>query len=444
MPTSAIPFSNPARSIELLAVSAGLYLAALIAALVASGLGLFSSGLSAIMAMLTLFVAAIVSGFSTRYLRADAARGAFAWKLAAMVGATLLFVTANDVVLLAIGWIGAGAAMAALIGHVGGWEEARIARRRATLHFLVADLALLAALSLLVWDTGTWRIDQMLTAISAGSMRVQWSAMLLVVAASVRCALPPFSRWLTRSMAAPTPVSALMHAGFVNAGGFLLIRFGPMLEQVAGAQLLAIGIGAFAAIWGSAIMLVRPDVKRSLAGSTVAQMGFMVMSCGLGAYAAACWHLIAHGLFKAWLFLSSGSTIGRPIAAGADRSPAPLALAVAAVTGVCLAAWAIGGEPLAPTTVPTLLAIATAAAAMPMLGRDPFALLPAAVLILLYVAGLAAVEAALGRPVGTAPGGNGLTALLLALFFACWLGQWVLIRNGRGFPPRLHARLLNS
>ena len=134
--------------------------------------------------------------------------------------------------------------------------------------------------------------------------------MLLVIAAAARCAVPPFSGWLLSSMTAPTPVSALMHAGLVNAGGFLLIRFAPVLEAAPVARAVAMLLGLFGAIYGVGIMMVRPDIKRSLAGSTVSQMGFMIASCGLGYFAAALWHLTAHGLFKAWLFLTAGSRVG--------------------------------------------------------------------------------------------------------------------------------------
>ena len=136
------------------------------------------------------------------------------------------------------------------------------------------------------------------------------AALLLLIAAAARCALPPFAGWLLSSMTAPTPVSALMHAGLVNAGGFLLIRFAPVFEAAPIARAAAVAIGLVAALYGVGVMSVRPDIKRSLAGSTVSQMGFMIMSCGLGAYAAALWHIVAHGLFKAWLFLGSGSSVG--------------------------------------------------------------------------------------------------------------------------------------
>ncbi|QNP46319.1 hypothetical protein H9L14_03710 [Sphingomonas sediminicola] len=151
-----------------------------------------------------------------------------------------------------------------------------------------------------------------------------------------RSALPPFSGWLLGSMSAPTPVSALMHGGFVNAGGFLLIRFGDVLQATPIAQFAAIAAGLLAAIYGTGIMLVRADVKGVLAGSTVAQMGFLVLSCGLGAYGAALWHIIGHALFKSWLFLNAGSTIGLPVRR--DRAEFSARTAVLVLLGASAAA----------------------------------------------------------------------------------------------------------
>jgi len=111
-------------------------------------------------------------------------------------------------------------------------------------------------------------------------------------------------------MDGPTPVSALMHAGIVNAGGFLFNRFAPVFIHAPDALHLAFLVGLVTALIGSALMLTQNDIKKSLGYSTMGQMGFMIMECGLGAFSLAVYHLIAHGLFKATLFLGSGSVIG--------------------------------------------------------------------------------------------------------------------------------------
>ena len=133
---------------------------------------------------------------------------------------------------------------------------------------------------------------------------------LVVLAALSRSAQVPFHRWLPATLAAPTPVSALLHAGVVNAGGILIIRMAPLATDDL-ARALTIVAGAATMAYGAAVMIVKPDVKGALAHSTTAQMGFMILTCGLGLWAAAVIHLVAHGFYKATLFLSSGSAVAR-------------------------------------------------------------------------------------------------------------------------------------
>jgi NAD(P)H-quinone oxidoreductase subunit 5 len=127
----------------------------------------------------------------------------------------------------------------------------------------------------------------------------------------------PFHGWLPQVMEAPTPVSALLHAGIINAGGFLVVRMSPVLAHAGGAlEFLALA-GALTAVLAAAVMLTQTSVKASLAWSTCAQMGFMLMQCGLGAFSAAALHIVAHALYKAHAFLSSGSMVQ----AGRMQSP---------------------------------------------------------------------------------------------------------------------------
>ena len=265
-------------------------------------------GMQLVIAGLTLFVAGIVASFSRRYLRADRRARGFFVRLGALVAAVLAMTLADSLLLLGAAWCLSGWLLAALIGHVADWTEARTAARRARLSFAVGDTALLGALAIVGTHAGSDRIGVALGAVGTlAPALATCAALLLVLAAAVRAALPPFSGWLLASMTAPTPVSALMHAGLVNAGGFLLIRFGALLALAPAARAVAVALGLVAALYGVGVMMVRPDVKRALAGSTVSQMGFMVLSCGLGLPGAALWHLAGHGLFKAWLFLGSGS-----------------------------------------------------------------------------------------------------------------------------------------
>jgi NAD(P)H-quinone oxidoreductase subunit 5 len=148
-------------------------------------------------------------------------------------------------------------------------------------------------------------------------------------------------------METPTPVSALLHAGIINAGGFLVVRLSDIVTLAPGALLLLAVVGAATALFGALVMLTQNSIKTSLAWSTVAQMGFMVMQCGLGAYAAALLHIVAHSLYKANAFLSSGSVVDlarvRRLPDGNSSPHGPLPL-VAGGLALAVAIAVVGGE----------------------------------------------------------------------------------------------------
>jgi NADH:ubiquinone oxidoreductase subunit 5 (subunit L)/multisubunit Na+/H+ antiporter MnhA subunit len=402
--------------------------------------------LALIMIALTLFVAAIIAAFARRYLRADRNRRRFAGDFALLVASVVLFVSSGNLVLLALGWIASGALLARLIGHQHDWTEARAAARRARWAFAIGDAALVAALAILGAATGSADLGRVIDA--AGSLSAPVATLagaLLLVAAAARCALPPFSGWLLASMTAPTPVSALMHAGLVNAGGFLLIRFAPVLHAAPGVRLAAVAIGLIAAMHGAGVMLVRPDVKRTLAGSTVAQMGFMIMTCGLGAYGAALWHLVAHGLFKAWLFLGSGSAIG--MTGNKARTAAPNGTSVAPVIAAITLALALAGMMRGMRIeVPLVLGAATALAALgsalqaPLLPRGRLATgALVAALAGMHLAGLTLMGRVLGPDGPAVLPGPALIALV-----AAFLGLWVWQMRRPVLPAALYVHLLNA
>ncbi|MDX1581956.1 MAG: proton-conducting transporter membrane subunit, partial [Alphaproteobacteria bacterium] len=146
---------------------------------------------------------------------------------------------------------------------------------------------------------------------------------LLALAALLKSAQFPTHGWLTEMMETPTPVSALLHAGIINAGGFVLIRFADvMLLSPSVLAVIAI-IGGFTALFGSIVMLTQSAVKTSLAWSTVAQMGFMMLQCGLALFSLALLHIVAHSLYKAHAFLSSGEAVENVTSI---RRPGPIAI----------------------------------------------------------------------------------------------------------------------
>jgi NAD(P)H-quinone oxidoreductase subunit 5 len=197
------------------------------------------------------------------------------------------------------------------------------------------------------WDfTGIFAIARKLheSGILANQWEISLICFLLVAGAMLKSAQFPFHSWLPDTMETPTPVSALMHAGIINAGGFLIIRLSPLLTLSPAAMSTLALFGAFTALFASLVMLTHASLKRSLAFSTVAQMGFMMLECGLGAFSLAVLHLVSHSLYKAHAFLSSGSIVSMAKSAWtpAERPNAhPLTLAASFATAIGLAlGWA--------------------------------------------------------------------------------------------------------
>jgi NAD(P)H-quinone oxidoreductase subunit 5 len=233
--------------------------------------------------------------------------------------------------------------MAGLIGHVEGWTQAQAAASHARRYFLASSAALGVAFVTLWWVTGATTVSGAATAVeTAPRTVVLFVAGALLLAAMIQSALVPFHTWLLSSMTAPTPASALMHAGFVNAGGVLLVRFAPVVTTEAGVMLAAVVVGATSALFGKLLKTVQTDVKRTLGCSTVGQMGFMIMQAGLGFFAAAITHLILHGFYKAYQFLASGGQVAHEAPPDATRTDSASTDVVGSVV-VVLTALAGGG-----------------------------------------------------------------------------------------------------
>lgn len=401
--------------------------------------GVTFDGVASIGALLTLFIAATVSAFARRHLRSDPRRTQFFVNVGVFTLAVLSMILSADLVTFAAAWFLSGRLLADLIGHVRGWTDARIAALRASRTFLISDCALVAAVGLTIWLTGTTAMAPAVNSLALiGGAHAGLIAALLLIAAAARCALPPFSAWLLGSLATPTPVSALMHGGFVNAGAILLIRFGPLFEAAPLVQGAAILIGLSAAVYGILLMSVRPDIKGSLAASTVSQMGFMIASCGFGFYAAALWHMAAHGLFKAWLFLTAGSRIGIE-----QNRPQPEVTPIGAAT-IAAAALASGGAALALTghaPLPMLLAIATGIAAIASTRRFGLLATSSAVFVAASIAIAELLQEAV-LPAGSSPVSVAGQFAVAATFLMGWAYQQS--RRSRTLPPRLFVHLLNA
>ncbi|MCD2199617.1 oxidoreductase [Halobacterium sp. KA-4] len=267
-------------------------------------------GLTTVVWVAVTFFSGIVHSYARRYMAGDRDLDRFYARTIAFTLAVMTMTAADHVALFAAAWLTMGLVMASLIGHVRDWTQAQAAARTARRYFLASSALLGIGLLILSWATGTTTITGILGQLETIPRPLALAAVgCLFLAAIVQSALFPFHTWMLSSMTAPTPASALMHAGFVNAGGILLTRFSPLFVDEPAVMSGIVLVGAFSALFGQALLLVQTDVKSKLGASTVAQMGFMILQCGLGFFAAAITHLILHGFYKAYLFLSSGSAV---------------------------------------------------------------------------------------------------------------------------------------
>ena len=233
-------------------------------------------GLTVLLWVVVTFFSGIVHSYSRRYMAGSAHETKFFATVFGFTVAVMGLVAADHLALFWLLWLAMGLVMASLIGVVDGWSQAQAAERVARNYFLASSAFLGVAL-----------------------------------AALIQSALVPFHGWLLSSMTAPTPASALMHAGFVNAGGILLLRFAPVVTLDATLMLGIVTVGATSALVGKLLKNVQSDVKSELGCSTIGQMGFMIMQAGLGFFGAAITHLILHGFYKAYHFLSASGAVER-------------------------------------------------------------------------------------------------------------------------------------
>ncbi len=278
--------------------------------------GLAADRVGAILITLTTLVGLIVQSFASRSLRGDLRAGRFHVLALLLTASTTLVAISATGIGFVVGWIATSVVLVALIGHRSPWPPAVAAQRRTGWSFLIGDSVLVVALVValvLVGDIDLRSVGADAAALDgqqfAGVNALTVVATLLVLAGTARSALVPIHRWLPSTLAAPTPVSALLHAGVINGAGVLLIRFSPVFASSATAMAVAFAIGTLTALLATAVMLVRTDVKGGLVWSTAGQMGFMVMQLGVGAFAAALFHIVGHAMYKAAMFLGAGGAI---------------------------------------------------------------------------------------------------------------------------------------
>lgn len=279
---------------------------------VALSQGLRVDGLTTGMLMLVTFLAHVIVRYSRTYLAGEPGQARYLrWFLATLAAVSLL-VAANHLLVVALCWTATSLAIHQLLTFYPERPQALIAAHKKFLVSRLGDVLVFGAIGLLGWQVGSLHLDDVFVwarQTESPPWPVTLATVLLALGACLKCAQLPFHGWLIQVMEAPTPVSALLHAGVVNIGGFLMIRLAPLMVKAELAQFVLVGVGATTAALAALVMTTRVSIKVRLAWSTCAQMGFMLVECGLGAYHLALLHLVAHSLYKAHAFLASGSTV---------------------------------------------------------------------------------------------------------------------------------------
>jgi NADH-quinone oxidoreductase subunit L len=275
--------------------------------------GVLIDQLSISFVLLITGVGSLIHIYSIGYMAHDSDRRRFFGYLNLFIAAMLLLVVSDNYLGLYVGWEGVGLASYLLIGFWQVKPTAAVAAKKAFIVNRVGDFGLTLAIFLMFAEFGTLQFPGVFGSVKAGGSGVATAlGLLLLLGACGKSAQVPLQSWLLDAMEGPTPVSALIHAAtMVTAGVYLLVRSNPILAESPTARLGITVVGAVTLLWGAIIGLAKDDIKKALAGSTMSQIGYMTLAAGLGpaGYVFAIAHLLAHGFFKAGLFLGAGSVM---------------------------------------------------------------------------------------------------------------------------------------
>ena len=302
-------------------------------------LNLYIDQVTVLLLLLVTGVSSVVHVFSSRYMIGDPRYNRFFAVIALFTFSMVMLVMSGNLLMLYVFWEVMGLCSYLLISH---WAQRKPAIQAATKAFIVnaiADVGFGFGIILTFATFGTLDIqtilsqaeslqDHTLTLFSLMGMEYQIHPITIIpfflfIGAMGKSAQFPFHVWLPFAMEAPTPVSALIHAAtMVNAGPFLLIRLSPLIILSPWAMTCMAIVGGATALFAAMVSMVQSDIKKNLAYSTISQIGFMIMSCGIGAFVAALFHLLAHGCLKAFLFLSTGNAL-KAVHANHHEEPSP-------------------------------------------------------------------------------------------------------------------------
>ncbi|MER8183046.1 NADH-quinone oxidoreductase subunit L [Kitasatospora sp. NPDC094015] len=269
--------------------------------------------LSIVFVLLISGVGTLIHLYSVGYMAHDERRRRFFGYLNLFLAAMLLLVLADNYLLLYVGWEGVGLASYLLIGFWQHKPSAATAAKKAFLVNRVGDLGLSIAIMLMFTTFGSFTFGPVFGAAGeANEGRLTAIGLMLLLAACGKSAQVPLQSWLGDAMEGPTPVSALIHAAtMVTAGVYLITRSSAIFNLAPDAQLVVVVVGTVTLLYGAIVGCAKDDIKKALAGSTMSQIGYMILAAGLGpiGYAFAIMHLVTHGFFKAGLFLGAGSVM---------------------------------------------------------------------------------------------------------------------------------------
>lgn len=297
--------------------------------------------LAIIMILLVSWVGMCVISFASRYMKGDLKYRSFLNQLILLVCSVFVMVSSDHLGVLFIALCLSNFFLTRLMIHKSAWPAARASGMIAAKNYILSALFLASAFGIFYVATGQTSINSIVHQ-NNQPILILIALLFLFLAAMAQSGIWPFHKWLLSSLNSPTPVSAIMHAGLINGGGFLIVRFAPLYLEYPKLMTLMFFTGLVTALSGTLWKLMQSDVKRMLACSTMAQMGFMLVQCGLGLFPLALAHLVWHGMFKAYLFLASGGA-GQEKRLNPDYPPTGLTFISALACGLvfsCMFAYA--------------------------------------------------------------------------------------------------------
>jgi NADH-quinone oxidoreductase subunit L len=278
-----------------------------------ANIGILIDPLSACFVLLITGVGSLILIYSVGYMAHDSDRRRFFGYLNLFIAAMLLLVLSDNYLALYAGWEGVGLASYLLIGFWQHRPNPPVAAKKAFIANRVGDAGLSIAIMLMFAEFGSFNFGPVFASAHSGGTGVTTAlGLLLLLGACGKSAQVPLQSWLLDAMEGPTPVSALIHAAtMVTAGVYLIVRSNPIFNDSPTAQLAVTVVGVVTLLVGAIIGCAKDDIKKALAGSTMSQIGYMMLGAGLGpaGYVFAIAHLLAHGFFKAGLFLGAGSVM---------------------------------------------------------------------------------------------------------------------------------------